>query len=126
MGITIETVRVRRAGNKPDTTGYGRVDNNYAIGKYEITISQYTSFLNEVAASDPYRLYNPSLMTNPINGGIIRSGSDGSYVYSPITGTDQLPITGVSWFDAARFVNWLDNGQPSGASSEQTTEDGTY
>ena len=72
MGITIETVRVRRAGNKPDTTGYGRVDNNYAIGKYEITISQYTSFLNEVAASDPYRLYNPSLMTNPINGGITR------------------------------------------------------
>ena len=126
MGITIETVRVRRAGNKPDTTGYGRVDNNYAIGKYEITISQYTSFLNAVAASDPYRLYNPSLMTNPINGGITRSGSDGSYVYSPITGTDQLPITGVSWFDAARFVNWLDNGQPSGASSEQTTEDGTY
>ncbi len=126
MGITIETVRVRRAGNKPDTTGYGRVDSNYGIGKYEITISQYTAFLNAVAASDPYRLYNPSLMTNPINGGITRSGSDGSYVYTPITGTDQLPITGVSWFDAARFVNWLDNGQPSGASSEQTTEDGTY
>ena len=126
MGITIETVRVRRAGNKPDTTGYGRVDSNYGIGKYEITISQYTAFLNAVAASDPYRLYNPTLMTNPINGGITRSGSDGSYVYTPITGTDQLPITGVSWFDAARFVNWLDNGQPSGASSEQTTEDGTY
>ena len=126
MGITIETVRVRRAGNKPDTTGYGRVDSNYGIGKYEITISQYTAFLNAVAASDPYRLYNPSLMTNPINGGITRSGSDGSYVYTPIAGTDQLPITGVSWFDAARFVNWLDNGQPSGASSEQTTEDGTY
>lgn len=126
MGITIETVRVRRAGNKPDTTGYGRVDSNYGIGKYEITISQYTAFLNAVAASDPYRLYNPTLMTNPINGGITRSGSDGSYVYTPIAGTDQLPITGVSWFDAARFVNWLDNGQPSGASSEQTTEDGTY
>ncbi|MBV2350221.1 formylglycine-generating enzyme family protein [Synechococcus sp. HK05] len=126
MGITIETVRVRQAGNKPDNTGYGRVDSNYAIGKYEITISQYTAFLNAVATSDPYRLYNPTLMTNPINGGITRSGSDGSYIYTPIAGTDQLPITGVSWFDAARFVNWLDNGQPSGPSSAQTTEDGTY
>jgi sulfatase modifying factor 1 len=126
MSITIETVRVGRPGNKPDTTGYGRVESNYAIGKYEITISQYTAFLNAVAASDPYRLYNPALMTNPLNGGITRSGSDGSYIYTPISGTDQLPITGVSWFDAARFVNWLDNGQPTGASSAQTTEDGTY
>lgn len=126
MSISIETVSIRHNGNKPDSTGYGRVDSTYAIGKYEITISQYTAFLNAVASSDPYRLYNQPLMTNPLNGGISRSGSDGSYVYAPTEGADQRPITGVSWFDAARFVNWLANGQPTGPCSAQTTEDGTY
>jgi formylglycine-generating enzyme required for sulfatase activity len=124
--VNIETVRVGNPGNRPDRNGYGRVDASYSIGKYEITISQYCAFLNAVAASDPYRLYNPGLMTNPLNGGITRSGSDGSYSYTPIAGTEAFPITGVSWFDAARFANWLANGQPVGACNAQTTEDGAY
>ena len=36
------------------------------------------------------------------------------------------PIYDVSWGDAARFVNWLSNGQPTGAEGPGTTETGTY
>ncbi|MBM4094895.1 MAG: PEP-CTERM sorting domain-containing protein, partial [Planctomycetes bacterium] len=36
------------------------------------------------------------------------------------------PVNYVSWGDAARFMNWLHNGQPTGAQSWATTEDGAY
>jgi formylglycine-generating enzyme required for sulfatase activity len=32
----------------------------------------------------------------------------------------------VSWFDSARFSNWMANGQPTGAQSSTTTENGAY
>ena len=32
----------------------------------------------------------------------------------------------VSWGDAARFTNWLHNGQPAGPQGSSTTEDGSY
>lgn len=34
------------------------------------------------------------------------------------------PVTLASWFDASRFANWLANGQPTGAPSPTTTENG--
>jgi formylglycine-generating enzyme required for sulfatase activity len=58
--------------------------------------------------------------------GISRSGSPGSYAYSAIAGSQNKPITYVSWGDAARFANWLANGQPSGAQGPGTTEAGSY
>ncbi len=36
------------------------------------------------------------------------------------------PVNWVSFWDAARFVNWLHNGQPTGAQGLGTTEDGAY
>ncbi len=36
------------------------------------------------------------------------------------------PISCVSWGDAARFCNWLQNGQPVGAEGPGTTETGAY
>jgi formylglycine-generating enzyme required for sulfatase activity len=124
--IKIEMVMINDKGNPADTNGYGRVDANYSIGKYEVTIEQYCAFLNAVARSDPYRLYNPGLMTSALNAGINRSGTDGSYSYLPVSGTERFPITGINWFDAARFANWLDNGQPLGPSGPSTTENGAY
>jgi formylglycine-generating enzyme required for sulfatase activity len=40
--------------------------------------------------------------------------------------TGQRPISYVSWFDSARFSNWMSNGQPSGAQVSTTTENGAY
>ena len=36
------------------------------------------------------------------------------------------PISYVTWGDAARFCNWLQNGQPTGSEGTGTTETGAY
>lgn len=123
--VYIETKIVGDAGNANDTTGYGGVSYAYAIGKYEVTISQYTAFLNAVAATDTYGLYSTSMGSYVQTRGITRSGSAGSYTYSVI-GSGNRPVTFVNWFDSARFVNWMENGQPTGAQSASTTESGAY
>ena len=119
--VTIETVTVGDAGNAADTTGYGAVAYEFNIGKYEVTIGQYTSFLNAVAATDTYSLYNPFMATDLNVAGISRSGALGSYTYAVVNNggdSSNRPITYVSWFDAARFCNWLHNGATNGASTE--------
>ncbi len=129
---TVELVPVGNAGNGADAGNasqpntYGAVSYDYAIGKYEVTIGQYTDFLNAVARTDTYNLYNTSMQTNFNVAGIYRTGSSGRYRYSTI-GSDTRPVTYVSWFDAARFTNWLHNGQPnSGSQTAATTETGAY
>ena len=107
----------------------GNVPYNYRIGTYEVTNAQYTAFLNAVAADDPHGLYHPAMARADIvaqGGGIVRSGSAGSYSYSVTAGGGNYPVRIVSFFDAARFCNWLTNGQPVGPSSLTTTESGMY
>ena len=134
--ITIETVPVGDPGNvgdmriEPDgTSGYGSVSYAYNIGKYEVTACQYTAFLNAVAASDTYGLYdyNMNSAQSPCGGcNIVRSGSPGSFTYSVDPDWANRPVDYISWGDAARFANWLNNGQPSGPQGLATTEDGAY
>ncbi len=133
QSVDIQTSLVGNPGNAPDTTGFGSVDYNYEIGTNDVTISQYCTFLNDVATSDPYGLYN-SAMTSMGNlfgeggvAGITQSGASGSYFYSVIGSSGNDPVTEVSWLDAARFCNWLDNGQPdTGTETLATTESGAY
>ena len=47
----ISTVLVGDAGNANDTTGFGAVNEEYRIGTYEVTNSQYAEFLNAKAAA---------------------------------------------------------------------------
>ena len=130
-GVTIDMVTVGNPGNASDTigAGFGAVSYEYLIGKYAVTIGQYTSFLNAVAVTDTYSLYSESMGTNLNVAGISRAGGSGSYTYGVIdNGGDSgnRPITYVSWWDAARFSNWMANGQPTGAQSSTTTENGAY
>lgn len=118
--ITIDWVTVGDPGNAADTTGYGAVADAFRIMKFEFQNSQYAAFLNSVAATDPYSLYNESMGSNA-RGGITRSGSSGSYTYSVRSNMGDKPVNFVSWFDAARVANWLQNGQGSGS-----TETGAY
>ncbi|MHC4563029.1 MAG: SUMF1/EgtB/PvdO family nonheme iron enzyme [Planctomycetota bacterium] len=105
----------------------GDVDYVYEIGKTEVTSAQYTEFLNAVAATDTYTLYDTRMMNVPgtdMGCQIQRSGASGSYTY--VANSPNLPVNWVDWGDAIRFVNWLENGQPTGAQDLTTTEDGTY
>jgi formylglycine-generating enzyme len=130
---SLELVPVGNPGNSPDTRyngiSVGEVDYAYAIGKYDITAGQYCEFLNAVAAIDAYGLYNQSMRyTDSATRGcnIQRSGTSGSYAYSVAADWANRPVNYVSWGDAARFCNWLQNGQPTGPQGLSTTEDGVY
>ena len=126
-GITYHMVTVGNAGNGNDTGGglIGAVAYDYQIGTYDVTIGQYTAFLNAVAATDTYSLYNSSMGTIFSIAGISQSGGSGNYTYS-VLGSANRPITFVSWWDSARFSNWMANGQPTGAQTSATTENGAY
>jgi len=129
---SLVTVQVDNPGNAADSTGYGRVNYNYGIGKYEVTAAQYVEFLNAVAATDTYGLYSErmnidsGLFNAKYGCNIKRSGSSGSYTYSVSSIYANRPVNNVSWGDAARFANWLENGQPTGEQGPGTTETGTY
>jgi formylglycine-generating enzyme len=124
--ISIEFVTVGNPGNANDSTGYGGVDYVYAIGKYEVTAGQYTAFLNAVAATDTYGLYNTFMWSSDFGCKIQRSGSSGNFEYSVAADRANRPVNVVSWGDTARFMNWLHNDQPNGAQGEETTERGAY
>lgn len=140
--VNIETVSVGDIGNTPDsqvmddsTTGYGAVAYEFNIAKYEVTIGQYAIFLNSVAslATESYivDLWNADMASDARIAGISRSGSGNivdPYIYSVIgplglapigaNSASNRPITYVSWFDAARFANWVNNGSTNGSSTE--------
>lgn len=112
-------------GNTVDPNTYGAVADEFKIGKFEVTNAQYTAFLNAVAASDPNALYSTSMGTDP-RGGITRLGASGSFTYTERANMAEKPVNYVSFWDACRFCNWLHNGQPVGAQTQFTTEDGAY
>ena len=58
----------------------------------------------------------------PRYGGIsFNAGNANGSKYSVISGSGNHPVNYVSWYDAIRFANWLNNGQGSG-----DTETGAY
>jgi len=119
----IQWVTVGDPGNTADTApaGYGAVTTSFQIMKTEFTNQQYTDFLNSVAATDTYSLYNASMGSNA-RGGITQSGASGAYTYSAKTNMGDKPVNYVSWFDAARVSNWYQNG----ATPSSSTETGAY
>ena len=135
--VTLEIVPVGNQGNAADVTGYGAVGYAYNIGAYEVTAGQYVEFLNAVAATDTYGLYNASMNSDSEGCQITQNGSSGSYTYDfsgRPSGTaadwQDRPVNYVSWGDAARFANWLHNGQPGlvtpVSQDLNSTENGAY
>jgi formylglycine-generating enzyme required for sulfatase activity len=135
--INLETVPVGNPGNAGEWSGEscggsgpdricGAVDYTFNIGKYEVTAGQYTEFLNAVAATDTYGLYNTRMWTRRYGCKILRSGTSGNYTYSVASDYANRPANYVSYWDACRFANWLHNGQPTGEQEAGTTERGAY
>jgi formylglycine-generating enzyme required for sulfatase activity len=128
-----ELVDVKDKNNIDDISRIGRigkVNYDYSIGKYNVTIEQYCAFLNAVASvEDKYNLYDVNMGIDLNICGITRSGKLGSYSYTIMNNlgdSSQRPITYVSCYNIFRFSNWMTNGQPSGEQNDSTTENGSY
>jgi len=121
--VEIEMVSISYPGLPADpATGYGYVECDYSIGKYEVTVEQYVEFMNwkEIDKSTPLLMSSHGMTQNHIN--LDGSGTPGDpYHYSVGEGDQHRPITFVKYWDACRFVNWLCNGQGNG-----DTETGAY
>lgn len=89
--------------------GRGSVGYSYRITKHEISTAQYLEFLNTFSTDlgDPYLL-------SQAWGGFVQ---DSSYtgpgrkykLETPSSGA--WPVVGISWRNAARYCNWLQNGK---------------
>ncbi|MFH1616490.1 MAG: SUMF1/EgtB/PvdO family nonheme iron enzyme [Planctomycetota bacterium] len=130
LDTDMKFVSILDANNAADTrvvdgNYWGEVNYDFAIGQYEVTNAQYAEFLNAVAASDPRGLYHTNMGDSnyPYRGGIIRTGSSGSYEYKTASKREHLPVNWVSWRSAARFANWMHNGK---VDEPNTTEYGAY
>jgi formylglycine-generating enzyme len=124
--VNIDYVTVGHAGNSADpATGslYGAVAYAYKIGQYEVTNAQYTEFLNAVdpTGANANGIYNTSMGSNARGGITYTAGAANGSKYTIRTSMGDKPVNYVSWYDAARFTNWLHNGQGSGS-----TETGAY
>jgi formylglycine-generating enzyme len=129
--VTIQWSPVDNPGNAADstvmsdgTTGYGSVAYDYNIGTYDVTNSQYVEFLNakDPTGANKLGLYNSNMGNANLFGGISFSAANANgSKFSVIAGSGNHPVNWATWYDAARFANWLNNGQGNG-----DTESGAY
>lgn len=101
--FSIEFVPI--SGLTNPTSGYGIVDNDYRIGKFEITNDQWQKFKSAYGA----------VTGNPL------SAYDTEAYW---TGTN-LPTGAASWYEAAQFVNWLNTSTGHQAAYKFTGTQGT-
>ncbi|MGI9458294.1 MAG: formylglycine-generating enzyme family protein, partial [Aeoliella sp.] len=95
----------------------------YRISKHEVTNAQYTEFLNAIdpTGKNSLALYNSNMSSYASGGIILNGGAANGRKYEVKSGRGKNPVIYVSFFDAMRFTNWLENGQGSG-----DTESGVY
>jgi hypothetical protein len=103
--FNMEFVTIGNPGNAADTTGTpnpaGRVDYTYGIGKFEVS----RDMVNKYNATSGVVAITLADMTNFGGNGVNR------------------PASGISWNEAARFVNWL-NTSTGGSAAYKFTTDG--
>ena len=100
--FTMDFVTIGNAGNADDDTGYGAVGYTYRMGVNEVSRGMIDAY-------------------NALSGGPTLTMSDmTSYGGNGVN----RPATGISWNEAARFVNWLNTSNGYSAAYKFTTGNG--
>ena len=129
--VTFDWATVGNPGNDPDQDygdgQFGAVNYTYRISKYEVTNDQYTQFLNAVDPTGTSPHFNRAIIewmgTTPQGGISFDESAVSGSKYAIRSNMGNKPVNYVSFYDAMRFVNWLENGQPTDGSG---TETGVY
>ena len=129
FGVTIDYATVGNPGNPANTNSWGAVSDVFQISKYETTNTQYRDFLNAVdsAGTNPNGVYNSLMGSDALGGITFNAAASSGSKYSVKAGTApsgsayaNMPVLFTTWFSAARFANWLQNGQQASAASMET------
>ncbi len=98
--------------NDVNVNGHGQVSYAFRASTLEVTTSQWMEFLNAFAPIDN----SPLQFRGPLNWGAYRAQTlpNGHFLMAldPLRpNAGMLPIGGITWRDAARYLNWLQNGK---------------
>ncbi|MEN0021534.1 MAG: SUMF1/EgtB/PvdO family nonheme iron enzyme [Planctomycetota bacterium] len=122
--VDIDFVTIGAPGNEPfefdtslGTIQWGEVEYRYRIGRTEITTQQWMTFLNTFATQDA--LWEDIVL--PFAWGAVDdpgyNGPGRRWMLNPNNPDAALVPVDMGWFDAARFANWMHNGQSSDPAS---------
>jgi len=103
--------------DRPDpafrVSGRGSVSYEYRIGRTEITTGQWLEFVNAFGNQLP--------QIEPVHWGAYRVFAGDPWVLrTDVPDAAMLPVAGISWEDAALYVNWLHNGKREDLASTQS------
>jgi len=93
--INMDFVDIGYAGNAPDTAGFGAVDYDYRVGKYEVTLDQF----DNACAAD-----------NRIGVGSEVDGQEDFWNDGTRTVGIGAPAVFTTFYKALKFCNWLTTG----------------
>ena len=104
--FNMEFVTIGNAGNAADTTGVpnpaGAVGYEYGIGKFEVSRNMITKYNSAFGTANSLEISLENMTSFGGNGA-------------------NKPATGVSWYEAARFVNWLNTSTGNQAAYKFTS-----
>lgn len=83
------------------------VDQVLSFQKREVTVSEYCSFLNDVAATDSCFLWKNKMGSSSVGGLIIQLGNPGNYKYQVVSGCEGEVMHWTSELDERSYTDWL-------------------